>query len=452
MTPGDSRLERSSRRQLLRWMGASGLLGFLPRRAEAGTKAVEKDSSRLPLVGAEFLQPGDVLHLRVNGLFTSYHSVRPVIHGIQLRMLTSASRKRRSLYYEVLRQHRALGLPHHEPIAGATGLLDTVRDLTDTGHTTIYVGNGEVIETTGEGCRVRRWRDIDTARYVVMRAKDPKRAALVAKVARAIGGSQRADDTLQALHALSPLLPPSDRRCIDGLRSTTCQAEMVDSYDMISASKGFFGKLKDRHHLGSPTALDSMLYLDEQTPPALHRDTVCSTYVALVLNLVDRAMGWSAIGQSFDESAMSDEQRRRWTALQRGQGCSTHVRPEWVLPAYLDLGMQVSGEYDILGQFVNIGASLNTGRTDHEGLALARPHADYISATEAFVRALSPEERGRIQLPLQACRHGFVVTDSAMTEHAADKARTAALYGWLLAERAGEAACAPRPEVVPPEG
>lgn len=396
--------------------------------------------SALPLLRLDELAPGDVLHLRVNCLFTSYNELRPVIRGIQERMLTSASQTSRSLYFHILEQHRALGLPHHDPVAGADQLQDTVQDLINSGHNTIYVGDGQVIETTGAGCRVRSWQDIDTARYVVMRARDPAHAALIEQVARAIGGSTQAGAVQRALLPLAARLPPTDQVYLEELCAADCQDDIIDQYDMASASKGFFGKLKHRHHIGSKTPIDSMLYLDRRQEPRLHRDTVCSSYVALVLTLCDRMNGWAAIGETFDEDKMTEAQRTALRDLEVGAGCSTHVRPEWVLPAYLDLGMQVSGRFDTVGQFINIGAAINAAAAPGEPVALARPHVDYLAATEDFVRSLSTAERGAIQMPVLSDPSDFVVTDTARLPHPEAREDATRLYRSLLEQRAHESA------------
>ena len=424
-----------TRRVMLQAIGSAVASCWSAAALAAPRAQATKNYGTVPLIGITELLPGDVLHLRVNGLFTSYHEVRPIIHAIQKRMLTSASRSPRSLYFHILRQYREQGLPAHEPIEGADRLQDTVRDLTDTGHTTIYVGGGEVIETTGEGCLVRQWENIDTARYVVMRARQPSHALLIAAVARAIGGSTQAQDVQGAMELLHSRLPPQDQEYLKQLCRTQCQARIVDRYDTISGSKGFFGKLTQRHHIASETPINSMLYTDAQHPPAIHRDTICSSFAALVINLCDRINGWHAIGQTFDRDAMSDQQRRQLRELRSGVGCSTHVRPEWVLPAYLDLGMQVSGQFEIVGQFINIGAAINAERSTEAPLALARPHADYIDATAAFVHSLSPRQRQCIHMPVFKDPRDFLTTDEAILPHTNDLVKAADLYRFLIRER-----------------
>jgi hypothetical protein len=426
-----------TRRALIGGAVATGAAMAFPASARTLAQVSEfKRFDTLPLVGTADLVPGDVLHLRVNSVFTSYHGVRPIIHAIQLRMLTSASRSSKSLYCQVLETYRSRGTPHVDPIPGRDTLQDTVRDLTDTGHTTIYVGQGEVIETTGDGCRVRRWRDIDTARYVVMRARQPDHGELLARVARAVGGHLGAAETQRAMNAIAPMLPPSDRAYLEGLCGVSCAPDVVDRYDMNSASRGFFGKLDDRYTLTSPTALDTMLYLDRRSPPRLHRDTVCSSYAALVVTLVDRMLGWRELGETLDVQQMTPAQRERYSALRAGVGCSTQVRPEWVLPAYLHLGMQVSERFEIVGQLVNVGAAVNTERAPGEPLALARPHAAFLWATREFLASRSAEERGRIQLPLLDKPDHFITTDEARMPHREHLAEARAIYAGLYAERA----------------
>lgn len=394
-----------------------------------------KDFGTLPILGASDLEVGDVLHLRVNSVFTAHHGVRPMIRTIQFCMLTSASRSRRSLYYDVLREHRERGLPFDDPVPGHDSLQDTVEDLTDSGHTTIYVGDGRVIETTGAGCRVRRWRDVDTARYVVMRARAPEHRALIARFAWAVGGSVVAEEVQARLASLRDELPPLDQSYLDGLCRAECRREVADLYDAASASRGFFTKLTARYHIASPTALDTMLYLGEDEPPTLHRDTVCSSFAALVMTLCDRAMGWRAIGQTFDETEMTSAQRDALEDLRAGIGCSTHVRPEFVLPSYLALGMKVSGRFETLGQFINLGSCTNPDRSPEEAVALVHPHLDYVDATAHFLEGLTAAQRRQIELPALGPHETFAVTDEAGVRPTRGLETVQRIYEQLYRER-----------------
>lgn len=427
-----------SRRRLLQAMMSAGVLAPIVAPQPAIAKPVKhavhlkKQFNNLPLIALKDLQPGDVLHLRVNCIFTSYHSVRKVINQIQHFMLTSASRSPESVYYSFFHQYRQRELPADDPIIGVDSDADTIRDLTDTGHTTIYIGDGLVVETTGIGAQVRRWAAIDTARYVVMRAKNPVLQNAIHDFAVAIAGSVRASEVKQRLLDLSTKLPPDDATYIHQLSAVSSSRYITDKYDKVSGSKGFFGKLKVQYTLESPTALDTMLYHDGRNPPLLHRDTICSSLAALVICLAERSIGWESIGRTFDSSAMSEVQRTAFEAQQAGIGTSIHVRPEHVLPAYLQLGMKLSNQYEVLGQFINIGSASNKNWTGDEPLEVVRPHARYIEATRTFVDGLSWEQAACIQLPIEEMRQSFKVIGHGKLPHRRDLADSRAIYQSIL--------------------
>jgi hypothetical protein len=426
-----------SRRQLLQAFFGTSVVGPMLQANSSEARPVkremhlQKQFGNLTLMGMDALQPGDVLHLRVHSIFTSYHSVRKVINQIQHFMLTSASRSPKSVYYDFFHQYRQQQIPADDPMIGVDSDADTIRDLTDTGHSTIYIGDGLVVETTGVGAHVRKWANIDTARYVVMRGKSPALRQAILDFAKALADSVVAVDVKGRLLELSEHLPSSDAAYIQYLSSVSSKKYIEDKYDKVSGSKGFFGKLKVQFNLQSPTGLDTMIYHDRFKPPRLHRDTICSSLAALIVSLAERSLGWEAIGKTFDTTAMNDTQRAAFADHLAGRGNSVHVRPEHVLPAYLHMGMKLSNQYDIVGQFINIGSASNTVRTPNDTIELVRPHAGFIDVTRTFIDKLDAAQAKLIHLPVERMSTGFEVIGHGKLPHTKDLAAARAMYASL---------------------
>jgi hypothetical protein len=342
-------------------IGADGL-GY----ANAGTIASTKTSTELrdyELLGLTQLKRGDIMHLQIFPLFTAFHSKRIPIEKLQKSAL-KMGKKDDSVYHKYKRQYKE---------KCESFFHKDLKDLRYTGHQTIYIGNGQVVEATGEGITKRRLSDIDTASYVVMRDGNSGVANKIADLAEALSLEDNAHNYVQTLQSACEDI--SSERAFFKELNGKMEGRSITLKQKYAYKKGSTVGRKDvtkeKYLSDEGSVLRGYIKFKNGKSELLIR-SICSSFAAVCIFLSEK--------------------------INKVSNSSIHIEPYYILPSYLHMGMELCDRYTTIGLFINLGSSSNKDRNDGRW-NIVRPHRDYMDVTQEYYRSLSTEEAKKIQIP-----------------------------------------------------
>lgn len=385
---------------------------------------------KINMIGVEDLVPGDILHLRVEGIMTGHHPIRSAIKMGQQNMLKGTKMKQqntRAVYDRVRNDYL-----NNENIESDDHNPNKREDLANTGHTSIYIGNNEVVETTKQGVRRRKLENVDTARYIVMRAKNSELQRYIAEYTEAVGtqdnGMQMINNILKVNDSTGtkPALPDTEKNYLEKIIKDKDKLNIVDKYDSgegMSVIKGQVRNeqtLKDDNNVlnGHDNAFANMIM--EGNNNTVKRNTVCSSFAAMIINIAEKSLA-----------------KEKPVEIQKG---ATHIAPSKITPSYLEMGMKLSDNYETKGQFINVGAMANESKKENEKYKLHRPHKAYLDVTQKFLKSLSPEEILKINVPnkLYDEQSEFDIKGSSVLEtkwYTQTRQTSVSIYKYLIEEQ-----------------